>query len=161
MEDAQNIRIFPIAAGDPGMNQVEQLFRQLYDSEKEHGVSVELIEGGEKIWRKSIEKLLGRFAQIIVAADGDVIAGFSYGSIRMMPAYFGGIITGYWEAMIIRPEYRKLGLGDKMTCQLIEWWREKGAVVLEGERLITNESARKNFERLGFKNELIKYRRVL
>jgi len=159
MDIKNRIKIFPVLPGDPRLDQIEILFKQLYKSESEFGVSVRLIEGGEKIWRRTIEKMLGKYAQIIVAAEEDKICGFSYGSLRMMPACFGGIVIGYWEAMIIKPEYRKLGLGDQMTLQLMDWWREKGAVIFEGERLITNYNAARNFDRLGFKQELIRYRR--
>lgn len=159
MEKSAEIKIFPVQPGDPKMDQVEQLFRLLYDSESSLGVSIKLAADGEKVWRRTVEKSLGRFAQIIVACDGDIVAGFSYGSIRMLPAYFGNLIMGFWEGMIIRPEYRKMGLGDKMTLQLIDWWKEKGAVLFEGERLMINENASANFERLGFKIELVKYRR--
>jgi GNAT superfamily N-acetyltransferase len=155
----ENISISPLILGDNRLDQVEALFRTLYDSEKNFGVTITLIEGGEKIWRKNIEKVLGKFVQIIVATEGDIVVGFSYGSIKMLPSYFGGILTGYWEAMFVKPEYRNMGLSDRMTMQLINWWMERGVSVYEGERLIANEYASRSFERLGFKKELIKYRR--
>ena len=155
----KNYEIFAIEANDPRMIQVEQLYKDLYDSEKEFGVSITLVEGGEKIWRKSIEKLLGKFAQIIVVSHGEEIVGLCYGSIRMLPAYFGSIKSGYLEAIIIKPEHRKKGLGDEMIKQLMNWWLANNVVVFEVERLVTNENSAKNWERCGFKKELIKYRR--
>lgn len=160
MKKEENIKICPIYSEDPLLSQVEELFKQLYDSEADFGISIKLVDNGEKLWRNSIEKMLGKFVQIIVAMDNNTVVGFSYGSIRLMPAYFGGIKVGYWEGMIIRPQYRKMGLGDLMTKQLMDWWREKGVTVFEGERLIVNENAKNNFERLGFKQELVKHRRM-
>ncbi|WP_040247633.1 GNAT family N-acetyltransferase [Psychroserpens mesophilus] len=154
-----NYEVFAIEANDPRMSQVEQLYKDLYDLEKEFGVSITLVEDGEKIWRKSIEKVLGKFAQIIVVSLGEEIVGLCYGNIKMLPAYFGSIKSGYLDAIIIKAEHRKKGLGDQMIQQLIDWWVANDVVVFEVERQITNENSAKNWERFGFKKELIRYRK--
>lgn len=153
------IEVFPIQPGDHRLIQVAELFRQLYVSEAAFGVSLPLVPDGEKFWLKSIESKLGKFAQIVVAADEEKIAGFSYGSIKITPPYFGSKVVGYWEAMILLPEYRGRGLGDRMTRMLEDWYRSRNAVIFEGERLIANKMAAGNFERLGYKEELVKYRK--
>ncbi len=154
-----DIEIFPIEPGDKRLSQVAELFRELYASEMEFGLSLPLVEGGEFLWIKSVEKILGKYAQIIVAVDAGMIVGFSYGSIRITPPYFGAKAIGYWEAMMLRKPYRKRGIGDEMTRQLMNWWRSRKVCLFEGERLVNNCNAERNFERLGFKIELVKYRR--
>lgn len=153
------VKIYPIKPGDDRLPQVAELFRELYESEQEFGLTLPLVEGGELMWIKSVEKILGRYAQIVVADDSGTIVGFSYGSIRIAPPHFGGTVIGYWEAMILRKEYRKRGIGDEMTRQLMDWWRSRKATVFEGERLVANVNAERNYERLGFIKELVKYRR--
>jgi ribosomal protein S18 acetylase RimI-like enzyme len=159
MNKSAKIEIFPILPEDPRLDQVAELFRQLYDSEADLGTSIKLVEGGEKIWRRTIEKMLGKFAQIIIAADGNTVAGFIYGSIRITPVYFGGLIVGYLDAILVQPEYRKMGIANQMMLQLMDWWKEKDATIFEVERLIVNENAARQYEKLGFKEELVKHRK--
>lgn len=140
--------------------QVASLFRLLYDGEAILGISFPLVEGGEFLWLKAMQKGLGRFTQIILAVDDDHVVGYSAGSVKILPAWYGSKIVGYWDSMYLAPQYRGRGIGDSMTKELMNWWLTRNVEVFEGERQIVNTNAAGNYERLGFKAELVKYRRL-
>lgn len=139
--------------------QVAALFRSLYDGEAEFGISLPLIEGGEYLWLKAMQQGLGRFTQIVLAVEEENVVGYSAGAVKILPSWYGSKIVGYWDSMYLLSAYRGRGLGDAMTRELMLWWRSRNATVFEGERQISNSNAVGNYERLGFKAELVKYRR--
>ncbi len=141
--------------------QISTLYRDLNVLQAKAGMSIRLVKGGEHIWMHSMRRLLGKYSQIIIAEHNDAVVGFSAGVIRILPPYYGSVVIGFWDSMYILKEYRGRGLGDQMTRLLLEWWANKGAVLVEGERLCVNENAKGNYERLGFHEEVIKYRKIL
>jgi GNAT superfamily N-acetyltransferase len=142
------------------LNQVAELFCKLYNGEKELGISIPLIEKGELMWIETMKKGLGKFTQIVVAEDKGRIVGFIAGFIKIMPPYFGSVLVGYYDSIYVLSDYRKRGISDRLTLMLINWWLEKKVKVFEVERMLVNEKAARSFERLGFKPELLKYRRL-
>jgi len=141
--------------------QVAALYRDFNLLHAEMGMSIHLVEGGERLWVDSMRKLLGRYAQIIVAEHEKKIVGYSAGVLRVLPPYYGSIVIGYWDSVYIEKEYRRMGLGDGMMGMLLDWWRGKGAVLAEGERLSVNEKVKGNYQRSGFHEEIVKYRKIL
>ncbi len=140
------------------LERVAFMYKLLYDGERELGLSLPLIEGGEWLWYAAMKKSLGKYSEIVIAVDSNQAIGYSAGIIKITAPWYGSRIVGYWDSMYIMEDYRGMGLGDKMTKLLIGWWRSRKAEVIEGERLVVNKSAKGHYERLGFKEELLKYR---
>lgn len=143
------------------LERVAALYRDFNVLHAEMGMSIRLVEGGERLWVDSMRRLLGRYSQIIIGEHEDRIVGFSAGVLRVLPPYYGSIVIGYWDSVYIEKEYRRIGLGDAMMSLLLDWWRQKGAVLAEGDRLSVNENVKGNYVRSGFHEEIVKYRRFL
>lgn len=71
----------------------------------------------------------------------------------------GEKVVGYIAMLVVRPEYRRLGIATKMIEEAVRRMRDAGceAVVLEAE--VTNDAALTLYGRLGFLREsrLFKY----
>lgn len=153
------IEIREIGFANPLLDQVEGLFLQLYDFMARTGLMMPLVEGGQGLWRKSVEKGLGRFGCLLVALQKDTVVGFAHGMIRFVPEYLGGYKVGYITHTFVSPNSRGRGLGRKMVSELEKWFSDRDVHSVEVQVLSQNDQAAGFWEELGFEKELIQLRR--
>lgn len=157
----EDIRILEVNKDDAYMDQIETLFAELYDYMANTGLLMPLIPHGEKLWRKSIEKLIGgRFGILLAAVTGEKVVGFAHGTIKFSPDYMGGLKTGYITQIFILPEHRTKRVGKKLVETLEEWFRNKGVHSYELQVLCGNTKGIGFWENLGYKKELLQMRKL-
>jgi ribosomal protein S18 acetylase RimI-like enzyme len=149
------------ASNGPLLDKTEALFRQLYDFMKRRGLMIPLAEGGEMVWRKSMEKALGRFGHLVAALRGCHMLGFAHGTIRLTPEYLGGQRVGYITNVYVLPEMRGQRLGRQMIARLENWFLKNRVHSFEVQVLCQNEGARQFWEELGYEKELLQLRKLL
>lgn len=136
------------------LDQVERQFVSMYEFMNAHGLLLKLAPEGEKRWRRSIERALGRFSALAVAIDRDTVAGFAHGAIAMVPDYLGGGVVAQVNHVFVDERYRGQKLTTRMIDVLTEWFLEKNAQSIELQVLHDNEHAVQVWEHLGFRREL-------
>lgn len=157
-----DLRILEVNKDDAYMDQIEILFAELYDYMANTGLLMPLIPHGEKLWRKSIEKLIGgRFGTLLAAVTGETVVGFAHGAIKFSPDYMGGLKVGYITQIFVSPEYRAKMIGKKLVEALEEWFKSKGVHSYELQVLCGNNNGMRFWESLGYKKELLQMRKML
>ena len=136
------------------LDQVERQFVMMYEYMNAHGLLMRLAPEGEKRWRRSVERALGRFSTLAVAMSGDTVAGFAHGAIAMVPDYLGGGVVAQVNHVFVDEGFRGLKLTTRMIDVLTEWFVEKHAASIELQVLHGNEHAIEVWEHLGFRREL-------
>ena len=135
--------------------QIEKLFVQMYEHMKDAGLKTPLIEGGEKLWRKSLEMTIGRFGKLILAVKDRDVVGFAHGIIKLSPDYLGGEKTGLITHVYVSPEERNIGVGRKMVNVMEKWFEDQNVRICEISVLHMNNMAISFWKDLGFKEEQI------
>jgi len=158
----QGVELREINKGDALLDQVEFLFRQLYAHLADAGMQMPMVEGGEKLWRQSSEKLLGgRFGILVAAVQNDKAVGFAHGVLRYAPDYLGGLKVGFITNIFVDPAYRSFGAGKKMVEYLENWFRTKGTHSCELQVLTGNAQGIEFWTRCGFSRELLQMRKKM
>ncbi len=156
-----NYQIQLLAPGDHRLDEVAELFRKLYDLSDSQGSLMPLAENGEQIWRRGIEKTLGRFSQIYVAAMSEQVIGFAWGSLKMLPEYVGGHVVGHINAIYVLPEFKQQGIGRELIGRLEEWFRSRKARSFELHVFHQNDPGLAFWESLDYKKELYQMRKFM
>lgn len=156
-----SIRIIEINKDSSYMAQIEDLFAQLYNYMNSTGLQMPLINGGEKLWRKSIEKIIGgRFGMLIGAIEEERVIGFAQGTIRFSADYMGSLKVGFITNIFISPEFRSKGLGKNLVSNLEEWFKSKDVHSYELQVLSGNINGIGFWESIGYKRELLQMRKI-
>ena len=155
-----DIKIIEITKGSQIMDQVEDLFADLYDYMEDTGLQMPLVDGGEKKWRNSIEKLVGgRFGILLGAISNEKLIGFSHGAIRYSADYLGGLMVGYITHLFVMPEFRSSRIGYKLLSDVEDWFDSKGVHSYELQVLCDNSLGIRFWEKMGYKRELLQMRK--
>lgn len=83
-----------------------------------------------------------------VATCAEKIAGFTLTSIHSTPA---GHQECWLDDLVVSPNYRHQGIGEKLVKTVINWGRERQAKYFLLESGIHNEKVHQFLEKLGFK----------
>lgn len=86
----------------------------------------------------------------VAEADG-VIVGLMYGTIKSMYEYFAEKDFADLVALYIKPEYQRMGIGEKLKETFEEWAKQNGAEKFVIGVLKENKKARKAYEKWGGK----------
>jgi ribosomal protein S18 acetylase RimI-like enzyme len=105
------------------------------------------------VWLETFQRTLGRFSNVFIAEMDGHVVGFMLCRLKRVPQYMGGMLVGELSDMWIEAEARRMGVGDKLSRQAMEWMREQGAHSIEIQVLRDNEASWKLYERMGFKLE--------
>ena len=121
-----NIRIVPMSADH--LEEIERLERICFSRPWNH--------------RMLAEELENQCAAFLVAVDGDRVAG-----------YIGSQTVLGWADMMnlcVSPDYRRQGIGEKLTLELERQLREEKVECLTLEVRVSNAPAITLYEKLGF-----------
>jgi len=155
-----DISIFEIKPGDPLLDEMEGLFAHLYQYMGGTGLQMHPADGGEKMWRKSIEKLAGgRFGMLLGAKSDEKLIGFAHGAIRYSADYLGGLKVGYVTHLFVIPELRSTGIGKKLLSDIEGWFDSKDVHSYELQVLCDNSLGIRFWENMGYKRELLQMRK--
>ena len=148
-----NIRPLSSSEDDNTYNRVAYLFSEMYKYMGTIGLVHKLTDNGEFLWINTIKKSLEKLNMIVIATHEETIIGFAAGNIRLLPNYIGNKKVGYISHVYVSDEYKKLNIGKKLVEELENCFVEKSVKTIELEVLIENISARKFWEKMGYKSD--------
>lgn len=146
---------------DKALDQVEDLFVEMYRHILDKGLKNPLVEGGERLWMDSVKKSLARFGALIVAEHEGKVVGFVHGLVRFLPDFLGGEKVGFVTHQHILKEFRGHGLGKELMESLEDWYRSKGIRQVELQANYYNQNSRKYLENTGYEYEIVQFRKFL
>lgn len=150
-----------VQADDPALDAVQGLFMELYEYVRDKGQQNHLVEGGEKLWIKSIKNSLNKLGALFIVQDADRVIGFIHGSIRFLPDFLGGERVGFVAHHYILPEYRGVKAGKNLLLKLENWFLSKKVKQVEVYVNTGNINSKKYFEQNGYTYELVQLRKFL
>lgn len=106
-----------------------------------------------EVWLDSFRRTLGRFSNVFIAELDGRVVGFMLCRLKRVPSYMGGVMVGELSDMWIDASARRMGIGDQLSRQAIDWMRQQGAHSIEIQVLKDNEASWKLYERMGFQLE--------
>ena len=117
----------------------------------EMGYSLPSPENVGQLWLDSFRRTLGKFSNIHVAEVDKKLVGFMLSKVKRLPPYMGGMLVGELSDMWIEPDYRRFGIGRRLSVIAIDWLREQKVHSVEIQVLSGNEPSYKLYESMGFK----------
>lgn len=146
---------------DPALKGVEALFTRMYDEMKGQGLVITPPGNSSHLWLKGISKTLGRLSVLFVALSGGEVKGFAHGSLRFLPDYLGGHLTGNITHIYIVPDLRGSGAARELHGELENWFSGKQVHSVDLQVIPGNEKGIEFWERLGYRKELLQYRKIV
>ena len=137
------------------LDQVENLFVQLFDYMKTVGLVTPLIKGGEKLWRDSLEKTIGKMSVLIIAEKDKEVMGFAHGILRFAPNFLGEYKIGFVPHVYVSSKVRAKGVGENLYLKLEEWFKQKDVKVYELQVLCGNSGAINFWEKMGYIKNIV------
>ena len=157
------IKIIRVTAADKKkLLQVQHLFDELYSYIKktEKNLMLPPEKNASEIWGESVQKILGRFGELIVAVENATVIGFAAGVLRLTPDYLGGKKVGYITFFFVSPSARKKNIGKKMLVKLENQFRDKKVHSIELQITYNNTDGQAFWKAMGYKNELVQLRKI-
>lgn len=140
-------------------NFINDLFARMYSRMDEMGLVLPLCEDGTEKWLKTAKNTSGKFGLVILVKVDDKAAGFAHGMIRFLPDYLGGFPVGSITHVYVDEEARRSGIGGDLVHILEEWFRLKKVHSVELQVITGNPVAREFWQKLGYREELLQYRK--
>ncbi|MFX1598853.1 MAG: GNAT family N-acetyltransferase [Promethearchaeota archaeon] len=101
----------------------------------------------EPFWHTSREEFISWTripeASFFVGIMNDAIVAYNFNVIVSE--------TGHYGRIAVHPDYRRQGVGTRMTVNAIEWFEKKGAKKILLNTQVSNIEARRMYEKLGFR----------
>jgi GNAT superfamily N-acetyltransferase len=155
------VQVAFLQSDDPLLPDVERLFQQMYDGQKDQGLLLRPPPDASERWLTGIRGALGRLGCLVGAVEGGRLVGFLHAGLHVLPEFLGGGLAGRISHVFLSPEVRRRGVGRRMVEAAVEWLRERGADSVEVQVLSQNLSGLAFWEALGWKMELHQMRRPL
>jgi ribosomal protein S18 acetylase RimI-like enzyme len=106
-----------------------------------------------QVWLDSFRRTLGRFSNVFIAELDGRVVGFMLARLKRVPPQMGGVLVGELSDMWIEAGARRLGIGNRLSRNALDWLRAQGAHSVEIQILRDNEASFKLYERMGFQLE--------
>jgi ribosomal protein S18 acetylase RimI-like enzyme len=158
------IRILPLSVNHADyVAQLPPLFAKMYQEMALNSTSGKLMlglaEDGENIWLEGLKKLLGRFAFVMVAVDGEKVVGFIHAFISFTPDYLGALKIGTIGHLFVLPDIQKQGIGKQLLLEMEELLAEKDLNSISLQVISGNIPAIGFWKKMGYKEELLQFRK--
>jgi ribosomal protein S18 acetylase RimI-like enzyme len=140
---------------------VKTYYEKLNAAFHEMGYSLPSPENVGQLWLNAFERTLGKFSIIHIAEVDGKVEGFMLSRIKQLPPYMGGMMVGELSDMWIESEYRRFGIGRKLSELAIDWLKEHKVHSIEIQVLVGNEASYNLYESMGFKWDFRHARLVL
>ncbi|MBB5038634.1 GNAT family N-acetyltransferase [Prosthecobacter dejongeii] len=148
-----------LAKGSPEWQQVPALMKEMFQGFAGQGLRLPLVEGGEKLWLQSLERLPESVFLVLGASVGGQLVSFASAHCKMLPAHLGGGMVGEISYVYVKPEARRHGLAGRMVAQMEDWLKSSKVRSIEIQVLTGNEGALAFWRRSGFGDELVQMRK--
>lgn len=145
----------------PGWDEVNELFRQMYAAMDAMGLMIPLAEDGAENWVQSAKNIAGKYGITILVKNDAKAIGFAHGTLRFMPDYLGGLYIGSITHVYVDEQYRRTGIGKLLIKQLEDWFLSKKVHSIELQVIAGNQGAQSFWQKLGYHNELVQYRKMM
>jgi GNAT superfamily N-acetyltransferase len=145
---------------DKALEQVKQLFSDMYSNMREHGLILELAPGGAEKWIVSLKRTLKRFAVLQVAYKDEEIIGFAHGALSLTPDYLGNKKIGVVTHIFVKPDYRSKKVATRLLDGLEDWFMDQKVHSIELQVLSQNLEAMNFWRKMGYRSELFQFRKV-
>jgi len=156
-----NLKLQPVTQDNIHyLDQVEGLFLKLYEGYNVQGLILKLAEDGQKKWKQSIQRSIGKLSQVYVALKGDEVIGFVSGSVKLTPDFLGERLVGYISGIYIKDDYRRMGIAEKLFKMIEEWFMTKKVHSVELQVVVKNEQGLQFWKKLSFEHELFQLRKI-
>ena len=97
---------------------------------------------------------------LVAEEDGQIVAS-GYAQIREALNYLKHRHYAYMGFMFVHPAYRRKGLNKMLLDELINWSRSRQVSEIRLNVYDGNDSAKKAYEKAGFKSHMIEMRRSI
>ncbi|QCK17086.1 GNAT family N-acetyltransferase [Mangrovivirga cuniculi] len=97
-------------------------------------------------------------AEVLVAVSDNEIIGSGYAKIMEAKPYRKFKEFAYLGFMYVKPEYRGKGINKMIIDSLIEWAKSRDLTEVQLDVYDENTSAKKAYEKVGFKPHLLEMR---
>jgi len=138
----------------------EQLLKLKLDSKEEERKLNKELEPVAKVKKHYAEylnnDLKSAYRKLLVATDKSDIVGVILVKLFRSLKVAGYKKRGYLSNLYVVPEYRKQGVGRKLTAKAISWLKSVGADEATLEIYENNLAARMLYEKLGFTTYSVK-----
>ena len=94
-------------------------------------------------------------SEVFVADLKGEIAGTGYGVIEDNKSKYAEPKYGYIGFIVVKDEFRRQGIGDKILKHLLKWFKERDVFEAMLKVYDTNEGAVNLYEKLGFEKGLV------
>jgi len=145
---------------DPALEIVEGLFLDMYEYMNQHGLMLDLADGGQQRWIEAVKKTMGRFGVLLICTLGDETIGFAHGSVRISPDYLGNLKIGVITHIHLMDKFRGQGAGIALVRSLEQWFADNEVHSVELQVLSENHPAIGFWKNLGYHNELLQCRKM-
>ena len=99
--------------------------------------------------------------KVLVAEINNCVIGYALGEIHKKPPVFALEKYGFISDVYIIDKFRKQGISKQLFKELYLWFEKKGLSLVELSVHLKNKGAAKTFEKAGFQQYMIKYRREI
>ena len=97
--------------------------------------------------------------ELLVAQSGDQLVGSGYARIEIAKQYLEHRYHAYLGFMYVKPEYRGMGVNQKIIEALKNWAKEQGITELRLDVYERNLAAIRAYEKAGFSKHMVQMRR--
>lgn len=146
---------------DPDWIVVGELFTRMYSRMDEIGLLLPLSADGTEKWLKTVRNTSGKYGLVILVKDWGKAVGFAHGMVKFLPDYLGGFAVGSITHVYVDDDSRRSGIGKALVNQLEDWFLTKKVHSIELQVITGNPLAKEFWKKLGYKEELIQYRKTL
>lgn len=119
------------------------------------------LKEGEIHYYDLLELIRSPAATVLLAvAEGEII-GSGYAKIITAKPYLRCGEYAYLGFMYVKPAFRGRGVNRKIIQHLLHWAKEQGVTEARLEVYEENKAAKKSYEKIGFRPNLLEMRRTL
>lgn len=148
-------------ARDAEIDEVVELWRAMYDYQREHGMQLALRDDAAEIWKRQLAGRLDTPVSVILVAEaGAGLAGFLAAQIKRLPPHLASdkAKVGFISEMYVRPEQRRHRIGQALVDAAFAWFARADVGSVELHVLVGSDVARRFWEAMGFQAELLQMR---
>ena len=140
---------------------VAALWGELDAYHRQLGLAFPRVENPQEAWVKSIERSLGRFSFVWLAAQGDHLSAFLMARYKRLPEGLGAVFVGEISDLYVEERLRNQQVGARLVEKAMTKFRELNVHSVEVQILSGNTGALDFWHKRGFEDELTQVRLVL
>ena len=103
--------------------------------------------------------IISKDSRVLVAEDNGIIVGFLIGKIESRPPFFEVEKRGFIGCTYVQTQYRKQGVGKRLTNKILRWFKDKGIEYVELSVDYKNDLGHNVWKSLGFETWHLKMKK--